>query len=324
MNPGRVCTSLFTKHNRGHMRRISRVLFVAVMAMSTAAIAGGAAAPAAKKGAPAAPTAKKTPPPPPKKAAPPVSAEHKKTLAALYGGFKFGMSKDEVLGVLSKQLDDRYADKLKATTDMAVQDNLRREKKDELARVKASSTDFNGKRTGWDVSIIEDEFAHGTGESMIERWENSDGKNQRRFFFFKDGKLWKMFISLDVSILPADKKTFPEFQGRMEKLYGPGDVNEQTITWRTDEFEVRATDKLKTYDALGLSIAEPRVQKELLAEREAKAPKKAETNAVIKAVVDADHSDHPDVKNSGTSAIDAVIQANPGGGTTPPTKTPKK
>ena len=36
---------------------------------------------------------------------------------------------------------------------------------------------------------------------------------------------------------------------------------------------------------LGISIAEPHVQKDLLALREAKAPKKAETNAVIKAVV---------------------------------------
>ena len=35
----------------------------------------------------------------------------------------------------------------------------------------------------------------------IERWENDGGKNQRRFFFFYNQKLWKMYISLDVSMM---------------------------------------------------------------------------------------------------------------------------
>lgn len=295
-----------------------QILFLAVIGLSTASIA---APTPAKKPAPAA-TAKKTAPAPkapPKKAAPPVSAEHKKALATIYGGFKFGMSKDEVLTVLSKQLDDRYADKLKATTDMALQDNLRREKKDELARVKASYTEFNGKRTGWDVSIIEDEFAHNTGESMVERWENSDGKNQRRFFFFHDGKLWKMFISLDVSILPEDKKNFATFQQTMERQYGPGEVAVSRITWHTDDFDVRAIDKLKTYDALALVIESPRIKKEVDAVRVAKAPPRQQGNPMIRAVTDPENKDHPSIR-SDSSTVDGVIRAQ--GGSTQPDKAP--
>ena len=49
---------------------------------------------------------------------------------------------------------------------------------------------------------------------MLERWENAGGKNQRRFFFFHEGKLWKMFVSLDVSILPEDKRNFETFEAR--------------------------------------------------------------------------------------------------------------
>jgi hypothetical protein len=37
-----------------------------------------------------------------------VSAAHKKALSELYGGFKFGMTKDQVIAVFSKQLDERY------------------------------------------------------------------------------------------------------------------------------------------------------------------------------------------------------------------------
>src|SRR5215475_5358959 len=153
----------------------------------------------------------------------PMTAEHKKALAELFGGFKFGMTKDEVITVFSKQLDARYDDQIKATTDIAAQDRLRRDKRNEVTRLQQSYISFDaGKPSPWDVSIVEDEFAHNTGEAMLERWENQAGKNQRRFFFFFEGKLWKMFLSLDVSILPEDKKNFATFEGVMEKIYGPG------------------------------------------------------------------------------------------------------
>ncbi|HWU89008.1 MAG TPA: hypothetical protein VN253_17200 [Kofleriaceae bacterium] len=278
-------------------------------------VLGLAAAPAVAKGdAKRAPAPAKTAP---QRKGPPVSAENKKKLAELYGGFKFGMSKDEVLGVLKKQLDQKYEEKIKATTDVRAQDTLRAEKKTELARVSSSYIAFDGKRTGWDVSIIEEEFAHNTGESMFERWENSSGKNQRRFFFFHEGKLWKMLVSLDVSIIPEDKKNFETFQGVMQGQYGPGDVEPGLITWRTDEFHVRAVDKLKIYDALALVIEDPRVKQSLIALREAKAPPKHETSPVIKSVIDTDKSDKPDVKSNG-NAVDAVIKAQGGGGTPKP------
>jgi hypothetical protein len=265
------------------------------------------AAPQKKKPAPA-----KTVKPPPKKAVPPVTAEGKKKLAELYAGFKFGMSKDEVIGVLKKQLDQKYEEKIKNTTDVRAQDNLRAEKRGEVARINQSYTAFEGKRTGWDVSIIEDEFAHHTGEAMLERWENSGGKNQRRFFFFQDGKLWKMLVSLDVSILPEDKKNFETFEKVMQGQYGAGDVEPGLITWRTDEFHVRAVDKLATYDALALVIEDPRVKKELVALRESKAPPKKETSPIIKSVIETDKNNKSDVKQS-SGAVDAVLKAQGGG-----------
>ena len=283
-----------------------------------AILAVGAPNLAMAKGTPkkATPAAKAKAAPKKKKAAPPLSAEHKKALVDLYGGFKFGMSKDDVVGVLQKQIDERYEDKIKATTDIAAQDRLRKEKKAELARSASTYVAFDGHKTGWDVSIIENEFAHNTGESMMERWENEGGKNNRRFFFFKDGKLWKMFVSLDVSVLPEDKKNFATLEQYMEAKYGPGDIDIETgiITWRAGEFDARAVDRLKDYDAIGIAIEDPKVKSELMAERETKKPPKAETPAVIKAVLDTDGKDHPDVHANG-GAVDAVIQAQGGGGT---------
>jgi hypothetical protein len=103
----------------------------------------------------------------------------------------------------------------------------------------------------------------------------------------------------------------------MEGKYGPGEVGDGKITWRTAEFEARAIDKLKSYDALGLTIEDPRARKELDALRAAKAPPKRETNAVIKAMIDTDQDD-PNVK-SNSNAVDDVIRAQ-GSGTPKPKK----
>jgi hypothetical protein len=272
-------------------------------ASSTADAAPRAQAAAAKK-------AKRTP----------MTAAHKKALAELYGGFKFGMTRDEVIAVFSKQLDERYDDKIKATTDIAAQDRLRRDKKNEVTRLQQSYISFDtGKPSPWDVSIVEDEFAHNTGEAMLERWENQGGKNQRRFFFFFDGKLWKMFVSLDVSILPEDKKNFASFQSVMESKYGPGEIEGGRITWRTDELEARAVDKLKSYDALALVIEDPKVRRQVDAMRVAKAPPKSHGNPMIRGVID-EGKDKPTVK-ADSSTVDAVIRAQ--GGDAAPAKDPK-
>jgi hypothetical protein len=293
------------------MHRIKIALFVAVLGMSAAAVAGPTPAPAAKKPAPAAKAVKPKGPPPL------VTAEHKKALAEKFGGFKFGMSKDDVLGVLQKQIDEQYEDKIKGTTDIAQQDRFRKDKKSELARVSSSYITFGAATSPWDVSIVEDEYSHNTNESMMERWENEGGKNQRRFFFFYDNKLWKMYLSLDVSIIPEDKRNFATFKGVMEGQYGAGQVDGGTIMWRAGDFDVRAVDRLKDYGALGLVVEDPKVRTEVVALREQHKPPPKQTSAVIKSVVDPDNKDHPDMQ-SNSGAVDAVIQAQGG------TPTPKK
>jgi len=279
--------------------RLRSALVIAVFSLSTPVLAKGTP----KKAQPAKVA--------PKKRVAPPNAEHKKALAELQAGFKFGMKKDEVLATLQKKIDEVYEDKIKATSDITQQDRLRKEKKTELSRVASTFVSFDGKKGGWDVSIIENEFAHNTNESMMERWENDSGRNNRRFFFFHDGKLWKMFVSLDVSIIPEDKRNFDTLRSYMESKYGPGDVEAGTITWHAGEFDARAVDHLRDYNAIGIAIEDPKERASVLAEREQHKPPKQETNAVIKDVIDPDGTDHPDVKSS-EGAVDAVIKAQGG------------
>lgn len=290
------------------MRRFRNALVMALLfgvAVSPALAAPKKAAPAKKARAKAA----AKPAPPKKVVVPMVSAESKKSLVDKMAGFKFGMTKDEILGVLQKQINERFEVKIKATTDVAQQDRFRKDKKAELARTSSTYVKFDGKAGGWDVSIIEGEFAHKTGEAMMERWENEGGKNNRRFFFFYNDKLWKMFISLDVSMIPEEKRNFETFKAVMEGQYGKGAVEGGTISWRAGEFDARALDKLKDYGALGLALEDPKVRTEVLALRVRNAPPKAGTPSIINAVIDKDGSDRPDVK-SNAGAVEAVIQSN--------------
>jgi hypothetical protein len=289
---------------RGPAKPNLSIRFVLALSLFAAAVGDASANLAA-----AAPAAKT----PAKKKSVVVTGEHKKALAELYGGYKFGMSKDDVLAALQKQIEAQYAAKLQATSDIAQQDRIRRDQKADLQTVASSFVDFDGHRTGWDVSIVENEFAQNTGESMMNQWENQGGKNQRRFFFFYEGKLWKMFLSLDVSILPEDKKNFDTFRGVMESKYGAGDVDTGVITWHAGDFDVRAVDRLKDYDALGLAIEDPKVRASVEAVRKDKAPAQKETSSVIKSVIDPDNKSHPDIK-ANDSAVDAVINAQKGGG----------
>lgn len=239
-----------------------------------------------------------------------------KALAQLMGRFKFGMSKKQVLKVLGKEINERYAEKIKEATDIYTQDTLRKKKRAEIRRIQKSFVAFKGKKTGWDVSIIDKEFAHNTGESMMVYWENVGGKDQRRFFFFHEGRLYKMFIALNSNMLKPSQRKFVYFQKIMEQRYGSGNIAYETrngvdepthIAWNTNKFSVRAIDKLQFYGNFCLSIADPGVEKALEPLRAAQRKPKGK-NRVIDAVISKDDDgDTPDLHEN-DDALDGVLK----------------
>jgi hypothetical protein len=239
------------------------------------------------------------------KVAPP-NAEQKKALGELMGSFKFGMSKDEVIGQLSQQIDERYAEQIKATSDVYAQDKLRKEKNKEVTRIKQSYTEFTGKKTGWDVSLIDEEFAHNTNEAMLVYWENQGGKNQRRFFFFHDGQLWKMFIAIDTKQLADDQRNFGFFRGLMEGRYGKGATVNGRAVWKVPEFEVQAVDKMAFYGAFGLLIQNPAKLKAIQDIRVANAPEVKKNDALIDVIKEKDGDGKINLDEN-KDAIDAII-----------------
>src|SRR5204863_1482136 len=127
---------------------------------------------------------------PKKKAAAPRAplASHDE-VTKLKGDFKWGMSPDDVVAKMAEKVEATFEDRLKKTVnDPTKQDRVRKEMMAEAEQVKKHSVvKFDGQKTGYDVSIIDQEFTHGVNESMLVAKEPSAS----RYFFFVDDRLYK-------------------------------------------------------------------------------------------------------------------------------------
>lgn len=233
-----------------------------------------------------------------------------RALGELMGPFKFGMTKQDVLKALSLKINERYKDRIAGTSDVYAQDKLRRDRQAEFDRIKKSFVEFQGKKTGWDVSIVDDQFGHKTDEAMMVHWENAaDGaRDQRRFFFFHKDRLYKMFIALNSTSLKDEQRNFAYFQDLMEQRYGAGKVHASTgtIEWKSATYRVLAVDKLSFYGSFCLVISDPQEDAALEGIRAAHKKPKPE-NKVIKAVTAKDEKDQTPGLNDNRTGVETVV-----------------
>jgi hypothetical protein len=131
------------------------------------------------------------------------------------GTFKWGMKPEEVMAQARAAVEAKYEPRVeKAKQDPGLQQRLRDEMVKEIAAVKKSFTKFEGQKSGWDVSIIGQEFQQNTAEAVLVTKEDVW---TRYFFFFEDG-LYKMFLAFNKDALAG--KSFQDFGKGMEAKYG--------------------------------------------------------------------------------------------------------
>ncbi len=140
-------------------------------------------------------------------------------ISALTGKYKWGLKPSKVIKLLSANLKKEYIKRIRlAKNSPRKQDRLRKELKRKMRKVKKSYYKFTGKRSGWDSSIVDDQFKHNNQESLVVFLE----KEQQRFFFFHNGKLYKQFIAFNADHKNYKGLTFPQFLGKLIKLFGAG------------------------------------------------------------------------------------------------------
>ena len=254
------------------MRRLLTVMGLAVLVVPTAG--------EAKK-------APKAPAPEPKAHAPSARA-----IGDLAGKFKWGMSTDEVLKVVGGDIHTRYDEMIKKELDTFRQDQLRKQESEDVEKVKSSLVKFDGQKSGWDVSLIDKEFAHRNDESMIVLWE----KDQRRFLFFWHGKLYKQYIAFNAEHPVFKGKTFDDFANLIQDRYGRAEMKFAPLKTKDDltldhlewppsgDFVLWAIDQSSFYGNFCLSLSQASVLARLEKSRGEHNPKQAKGNAVIDAV----------------------------------------
>ncbi len=171
----------------------------------------------------------KAAPAPAKKAAAP-SAGQQRAMTDLMARFKWNMSHEDVFKVMAEDITKRVDEQLAKEGDVYRQDLLRKQRDEEIEKTKATLVKFDGQKTGWDVSIVDREFAHKNEESMIVFWEG----NQRRFLFFTKGKLYKQFIAFNAEHPAFAGKSFDDFGKILAGRYGTPEMKFESMKTKDD------------------------------------------------------------------------------------------
>ncbi|MDX2024015.1 MAG: hypothetical protein SF187_27495 [Deltaproteobacteria bacterium] len=269
---------------------VSTLVLSPLLASSLPGSRGSEAHAAPKKAAKAAKPAKAA-------AAPPnANAEE---INKLKGEFKWGMPVEEVQKGMEQRVRDSYAEELKkAIKDPTQYARKRSEIEKEVKAIKANYVKFEGKKTGYDSSIVDQEFAHKTDESML---TSRDDKNTR-YYFFVDGKLYKIFTAFSKEVL--QDKSFTDFGELMQARFGKAKqvmVEEKTkagVSTKLDHYEwssasgdgLRLVDRSEFYDVYCLVIYDRKVADALAQTRERVHPHATGKDSLVEAALTGDRS----------------------------------
>jgi hypothetical protein len=150
--------------------------------------------------------------------APEAPAQASAPISNALGELRWSMNKDELLKVLKARVEQDFQARVKAERDVLRQDALYQEAKDRYQRLRQGFVTFDGRKNGWDVSPIADEFRRGSGESMLV----VDDRASRDYYFFVRGQLWKWYRELK----PAADAGYDQIADLMREQYGKGNARQ--------------------------------------------------------------------------------------------------
>jgi len=209
------------------------------------------------------------------------------------GTFKWGMKPEEVMAQVRTSVEAKYEQRIeKAKQDPGLQQRIRDEMQKELTAVKKSYTKFEGQKSGWDVSIVGQEFQQNTSEAILVTKEDVW---TRYFFFFEDG-LYKMFLGFNKDAIGG--KSFAEFGKAMESKYGHAkevfrdDKSRGQIIHKLDHYEwsagggdrLRLVDRSEFYGVYCLVLMDGQVQDRVADRRKTVNPGEVKRDELVEGV----------------------------------------
>ncbi len=211
-------------------------------------------------------------------------------IAPALAPLKWGMSKDDVMNHFIRQVQKRYRKKMAKLHDAVEEDRLLHEMRNEIRKIRSSYVRFEGQATGWDVSFLRDEYAHGTGESMFV-YEDERAKN---FFFFFHDKLWKWYRAFKEEVFGG--VPFDRFAQALQAKFGPalqregalhpGAEPRRWLEWQDEHTRLRAIDNTGFYGFYCLVFEDKATLARLEELRQGRTRRRREGHRLVESVVE--------------------------------------
>ena len=210
-------------------------------------------------------------------------------IVKLMGKFKWGMKPGKILKDLEVKLAKGYKTQIQSERNPLKQDRLRKEMLGAIKKLKKNHVKFTGKRSPWDLSLIDKEYAHKNNESMIVMW----GKRDRKFYFFHHDRLWKIYIAFNTAMFKG--KTFADFAGAMEARFGKAERKYATtisgeskldhLAWPpAGKTKLKAIDNTGLYGNFCLVLSDKDAEENVMDGRKLNNPKRKGGDPLVEAV----------------------------------------
>jgi hypothetical protein len=221
-------------------------------------------------------------------------------ISGAMGDLKWGMTREQVLGTFVDGIKEKYRPLIAKASGAIEEDKLRNKAREELSKIKSSIVDFNGKKTGWDVSFLKGEFSHNNHESMF---VVTDDTSQNYYFFIND-KLWKWYKAFNSQ---AVKGSFEQFATAIQGRYGKGQIKQgeskqRFIAWQDQSSSLRAVDNNQFYGFYCLVFE----SKDTLARLSDLRPNKGNDGNKANALVESATSDAAEESDNNPDIIDRI------------------
>lgn len=197
-----------------------------------------------------------------KKTAPASQAQLKEVL----GDINWGDTKTDVLNKIKKREMDRLREDKKIASDALLMQKERKDLMDRIAVAEKSYTRLEGD-TGYEVSVIGDEYSSNNGESFFRMKD----KVAQRFYFFIDGKFYKLVVAYNASYVQGIP--FESFVGSSVKKYGRPAVAEydtirqkeqlSLVSWEDPETTLNVKNKRELFDTYTMVFIDRQTVKRL-------------------------------------------------------------
>jgi hypothetical protein len=168
-------------------------------------------------------------------------------IAGQMEGIPWGLHYRGVMKNFEQRIRKEYEDELKNARGAVEEYDVRTKMMREIQKLKKSYVEFNGQTTGYEGAVLEGEFTHNNGESMLE-WDA--GKFVEYMFFFK-GRFWKRLRTFRKEALNIPD--FETYVGTLDAKFGQGKrIYDSSgalaeVRWQNGDTYMTAKDKTSFY-----------------------------------------------------------------------------